>query len=747
MMIKQDVPLSGNKRLGESAESRLHLYAIDLLPWIAWQQIGSDEAGIPYDPRGQGYNPELVMYYALVHWDRHLITGNTSHREQFLRQVYWLVEHLCPTEEDARGWMLPPAKGAHSAHPYLSAAVQGAGLSVLLRGYQLTQEQSLLEMARCVVRTFERDVLDGGVSTPVGEDGIFFQHIAAYPASHQLSGFLFAMLGLYDYLSFTGDVLVEQLIQSALAGMHHLLEEYDLGYWTRSGLLSGDLTSSADLTLQIALLKALAGQSGCTHCFRLVSRWQKYRKSFGAHLRSLVKSKLSSSGRTVCAWGRARFFPKAPQQGALRVCVPVYGFPVMGGTRAVLANMAEVMAGRWDIEYLAQRVEPHGEDLVVHAFGTKHMAPWQFPAVWFYAVAGGCKLLALLRHTQGYHLIMPQDGVFTAAFAALIAKIAGVRVVCIDHGNLTLLENQAYRTERLEALSTLGWSKLRIFLGRLQYAYYWPSLNVFAWLAAHLVDHFLIPGVAGDAIDESCRRLGIPASRVTRFASMVDINRHTLPQGVTKEQLRDQKGLTSDAIVIAMICRLAPEKGIDVALESLDLALAECSHTLRQRVRVVIAGDGPLHEHIRHEITRRQLTENIMLWGAMPHRDVLTLLQCSDIFLYTSTRGACFSMAVLEAMASGCAVVASTEPVSNGVLLAEDRGIAVRPDAPQQTGIALATLMHDLDLCHSMGARARDYVAHRHSGAMFARDVLRVSSWSWSERHEAAMLKRSESAI
>lgn len=746
-MVKQDVSLLRNQRPGESPEGRLHLYALDLLPRVAWQHIGIDEAGIPYDPREQGYNPELVMYYALVHWDRHLITGDIAHRVQFLRQVHWLVEHAYLIADDARGWLLSPAKGAHSAHLYLSATVQGAGLSVLLRGYQITQEESLLAAARGIVRTFERDVFDGGVSTPIGEDGIFFQQIAVYPASHQLCGFLFAMLGLYDYLSFTGDGLVERLIQRALVSIHHLLEEFDLGYWTRTDLLSGNLSSSAELMLQITLLKALAGQSGCTHCFRLASRWQKYRKNSGARLRSLVERKLHSSSRAVFAWGRARFFPEAPQQGTLRVCVPVYGFPVMGGTRAVLANMAEVMRGRWDIEYLTQRVEPHGEDLVVHAFGTKCMAPWQFPAVWFYAVAGGCKLLALLRHTQGYHLIMPQDGVFTAAFAAIAAKIAGVRVVCIDHGNLTLLENQAYRAERLEALSTLGWSKPRIFLGRLQYSYYWPSLNVFAWLASRLVDHFLIPGVAGDAIDESCRRLGIPLSRITRFASMIDSNRHELSPGVTKEMLRERKGLAPDAIVIAMICRLAPEKGIEVALESLDLALAECSHALRQRVRVVIAGDGPLHEHIKHEITRRQLTENIILWGAMPHEDVLTLLQCSDIFLYTSTRGACFSMAVLEAMASGCAVVASTEPVSNGVLLAEDRGIAVRPNAPQQTGVALATLINDLDLCRNMGARARNYVAHRHSGAMFARDVLRVSSWAWSEQHTAMTLKRNENPL
>lgn len=744
MIGRQNIHMS-TKKVNSDHAQRLHLYAIDLSPWIAWQHIGLDACGIPYDTRHQDYDPELVMHYALFHWDQYLITANSYHQTIFLQQTDWLVKRACLVGNDGAGWMIASTKGSQSGDPYLSAAVQGAGLSTLLRAYQLTHEEIVLEMAQRVARTFEYDILDGGVGAPVGTNGIFFQTMAVYPASHQLSGFLFALLGLYDYLSFTGDAPVEHLTQRAFTTLHDLLDEFDLGYWTRSDLLSTELASPAHLTLQIALLKALARASGCAHCFKLASHWYGYKKRFRNHLRSLAVKNVHRSRRALLRQVQARFFPRVASQERTRVCVPVYGFPVMGGTRAVLENMAEVMRERWDIEYLAQRVEPHGEELVVHAFGTKLMAPWQFPAVLLYVLAGSCKLLALLRRTSSYHLIMPQDGVFTAAFAAVAAKIAGVRVVCIDHGNLTLLENKAYRSERLQALSTLGWSKLHVFLGRLQYAFYWPTLKVFAWIAAHLVDHFLIPGVAGDAIDEGCQQLSIPLSRVTRFASMIDVNRHVLSEGATREKLREQRNLAPDAIIIAMICRLAPEKGVDVALESIDLALAACSLSLRQRVRVVIAGDGPLYEHVKREIIRRKLTEYCVLWGATPHADILALLQCSDIFLYTSTRGACFSMAVLEAMASGCAVVASTEPVSNALLLAEKRGIAVQANAPQQTGVALATLINDLDLCHSMGASAREYVAQRHSGEMFARDLFRIGFWSRGQHPQKVTMQRNES--
>jgi len=88
------------------------------------------------------------------------------------------------------------------------------------------------------------------------------------------------------------------------------------------------------------------------------------------------------------------------------------------------------------------------------------------------------------------------------------------------------------------------------------------------------------------------------------------------------------------------------------------------------------------------------------------------------------------SMAVLEAMASGCAVIASTRPLSNAHLLADGRGIAVPAENVEQTSQALILLLNDLELCYQMGNLARDYVARHHSAAMFRRSLLRVTKWS-----------------
>src|SRR5207245_3045197 len=130
-------------------------------------------------------------------------------------------------------------------------------------------------------------------------------------------------------------------------------------------------------------------------------------------------------------------------------------------------------------------------------------------------------------------------------------------------------------------------------------------------------------------------------------------------------------------------------------------------------------------KRLEEDIQRLELDQTCVFWGDIPAEEVITLLGISDIFLYTSTRGTCFPMAVLEAMASGCAVIASTEPMSNAHLLAEGRGIAVSPGDAEQTGTALVRLVNDPECCRQMGRLARAYIARHHSPALFRRTLMR----------------------
>jgi glycosyltransferase involved in cell wall biosynthesis len=411
----------------------------------------------------------------------------------------------------------------------------------------------------------------------------------------------------------------------------------------------------------------------------------------------------------------------------------------------VLEAIEAVTPDLWSMEYLTRAITNQETGrYVVHRFGRPWMGASHFPFVWFYVLTGSAKLLALLRRGKSFDLVLPQDAVFSAFLSAPLGRLAGARVVCIDHGHLTLLQEDIHPlhlAERRHLLAHRG--RLRRLIGRVQEWCYWPSYRLMLRLAARFVDQYLAPGVPGDGVEAMAARFGIPASRVVRFASMVDVERYPLLSEEERVRRRQEHGLRPEHVVVAIACRLTPEKGLDVALASLARALESLMPAARSNVRLIIAGEGPLRHELEQTIDQLQLQAQCALWGELSAPEIARLLSISDIFLYTSTRGACFSMAVLEAMAAGCAVIASTRPPSNALLLSEGRGIAVRPADVEETASALARLIASPTLCRQMGQAARAYIAERHSPAAFRRVLLRASGWADLEQLLTATEARS----
>src|SRR5262249_55266101 len=200
----------------------------------------------------------------------------------------------------------------------------------------------------------------------------------------------------------------------------------------------------------------------------------------------------------------------------------------------------------------------------------------------------------------------PQDGLYTGAFAGLAARLTGTRTVCIDHGSLTVIDSDLYREERGQAVRLKALPR-RVMSGVLLLAY-WPSVERIARIAARVVDHFFVPGVAGDGVEDICAALGIPPSRLTRFKSMIDMAKHFLLAEAEQVVEREKWGIPADAVVVAIICRLSPEKGLGIALEAIRQAMTALDPDSRARLRVVIAGDGPSRQALEEDVERMNLS-------------------------------------------------------------------------------------------------------------------------------------------
>lgn len=328
------------------------------------------------------------------------------------------------------------------------------------------------------------------------------------------------------------------------------------------------------------------------------------------------------------------------------------------------------------------------------------MHPWRFPGILLYCWHGGLHLFRLLRQGENYHLLLPQDGIVSAAFAGLLGRLAGIRVVCMDSGSLLWSDQQ-----KRNAL------------------FYRFSLRLLAAIAARCCDQFLL---ASDEVAEIYRvHLKVRPDRIMRSVLLVDVARFAGAEKGKKLRLRLGCGFAPDTILIALAHRPLLEGEVGIALEGIVLALNTLPPAIRARVRVLIAEEK--ETQVRQAILRYRLQDICCLWGNASAEEMEKLLNMADIFLSVGTRRADDMITVLEAMAASCAVVATRTSRTHAQLLTEGRGISVLPDSATEIGIALADLCKDPDLCRHMGCKAREYVACHHSIQMLQRSLLRSS--------------------
>jgi glycosyltransferase involved in cell wall biosynthesis len=123
------------------------------------------------------------------------------------------------------------------------------------------------------------------------------------------------------------------------------------------------------------------------------------------------------------------------------------------------------------------------------------------------------------------------------------------------------------------------------------------------------------------------------------------------------------------------------------------------------RCRLRIAGDGPERAALSEEIHRLQLDGAVELLGNRD--DIGELLREAQLFVLSS-RSEGLPMSVLEAMASGVPVVASSVGGIPELVIDEETGLLVEPGDPQALAKAIAQMLDDRELRHRFGMAGRE---------------------------------------
>ncbi len=125
--------------------------------------------------------------------------------------------------------------------------------------------------------------------------------------------------------------------------------------------------------------------------------------------------------------------------------------------------------------------------------------------------------------------------------------------------------------------------------------------------------------------------------------------------------------------------------------------------------QLVIAGDGPLHRELERDAAALGLDDTVQFLGRRD--DVDRLLRSADIFVRPSLSEG-MSLAVLEAMAAGLAVVATDVSGSRQLIADGESGFIVPPADVDSLASALRRLILDPGLRRCFGERAHERATH-----------------------------------
>ena len=178
---------------------------------------------------------------------------------------------------------------------------------------------------------------------------------------------------------------------------------------------------------------------------------------------------------------------------------------------------------------------------------------------------------------------------------------------------------------------------------------------------------------------------------------------HLVPNGIDVAAYQGRRppsaipGLTSDGrLVVGTVAQLRPAKNL--------CRLVRAVAPLKDRLRLVIVGDGEEREAIRAEAAAQGMTDVVMP-GTLPRPE--DYIGAFEIFALSSDSEQ-FPVSVMEAMAAGLPVISTDVGDVMGMVAPDNRRFIVEPDDTAAFRKALDVLTQDAGLRRGLGEANRE---------------------------------------
>jgi glycosyltransferase involved in cell wall biosynthesis len=176
---------------------------------------------------------------------------------------------------------------------------------------------------------------------------------------------------------------------------------------------------------------------------------------------------------------------------------------------------------------------------------------------------------------------------------------------------------------------------------------------------------------------------------------------------VDERAVKDGLSIAADKVVICCVGRLSPQKGHHFLLR----AVLEVIKTNRN-VILLLVGDGPLKKDLENLSLELGIKDNVVFAGYRD--DIEDVLQISSLFVMPSLSEGT-PMALLEAMASGKAVVATDVGGIPEVIKDGFNGILVKPKDVKGLAGSIIKLLGDKKMSDDYGENAKARIKSKYS--------------------------------
>ncbi len=197
----------------------------------------------------------------------------------------------------------------------------------------------------------------------------------------------------------------------------------------------------------------------------------------------------------------------------------------------------------------------------------------------------------------------------------------------------------------------------------------------------------------------------------------INLERFKFIDASAQKEARRRFGI-SDNFVVGIIARLSDVKGHIYLIEAIKMVIEAVPS-----VKLLIVGEGKMKQKLDERINDLRIADNVVFLAHIT--DTREILAVMDVFVMPSLKEG-LGLALMEAMASGLAVVGSNVGGIKTLIQNNSNGLLVEPGDSAGLSRAILGLLQDSSRRESLGRKAREFISQNFSQEKMILETERV---------------------